>query len=87
MPDPIIAPEATIVVRHCKCGSRWSGGNTKYCPSGHAYAFTERVYVDLAALDPDALARKFEEERVTSLEVRLLREFARWLGLGDNDAD
>jgi hypothetical protein len=37
-------PPATITLRVCKCGEAWSGGNTKYCPSGCAYEFTEHIY-------------------------------------------
>lgn len=51
MPDaqPLLLTERedTIIVRYCACGQEWAGGNSKYCPSGHAYQFNERRYVPL----------------------------------------
>jgi hypothetical protein len=41
---------ATVTVKLCGCGLVWVGGNSKYCPGGHAYEFTEREYVPAGAL-------------------------------------
>lgn len=90
MSDQSFRDQATIHIWTCDCGNRsLQPGNCRSHPyplRGMGPPMTERVYVDLAALDPEALARKFEEERVASLEVKFLRESFRWLGLGGDDA-
>lgn len=45
MPDARPKPPVRIKVKVCECGSAWFGGNAKYCPSGHAYRFTEIAYI------------------------------------------
>jgi hypothetical protein len=53
------SPPETLTVKLCQCGEVWSGGNAKYCPSGHAYAFEKVEYVPRE--QSDALALRAEK--------------------------
>lgn len=60
--------ESPIKLLVCECGERWFGGNTKYCPSGHAYKFHEVEYAP--ATTPDKGLEWLRTEKALEIIAR-----------------